>query len=114
MSALNRKVGQRIAEQRRLAGLSQAQLAERVGFATETISRMETGAAMPSLARIDSIARALDVDLAELFRFRSRTAPEDVAIERLVWLMSRRTASEIGLVIDVAARIVEHLGPAAR
>jgi transcriptional regulator with XRE-family HTH domain len=109
MTPFERKVGRRIADQRRLTGLSQARLAEKVGVAVETISRLETGAAVPSISRLASIADALKLELHELVRLRPRDRPEDRAMERLVWLMSRRTAREIDLMTSLAAAILDHM-----
>ena len=108
MERIERTLGQRIAEQRRIAGLSQARLAEKMNVSTETISRLETGATMPSVVRLVSLARALGVELHELFRVRPGGDAGSRAIEKLVWQMSRRSVREIEMVIDVAARIFEH------
>src|SRR5687767_3095188 len=108
MRPLGKTLGQRVAGQRRLAGLTQAQLAEKVGTASETISRLETGAATPSLAKIGAVADALGIDLYELFRTRPLDNPEDIALKKLIWMMSRRTAGEIVLVTDLAASIFAH------
>jgi transcriptional regulator with XRE-family HTH domain len=109
MTTIDKRVGQRIAELRRLAGLSQAQLADKVGTATETISRLETGAAMPSLARLGSIAQVLGVELYELLRLGSQGDQREKALERLRWMMSRRTVGEIDLVVSIAASALDHL-----
>ena len=108
MKVIGRTVGRRIAEQRRLAGFSQARLAERLNLSPETISRLETASAMPSIGRLASIADALEIELEQLFRTRKTGDPRDRAIERLVWLMSRRTAEDVEMLIDIAARIFEH------
>jgi transcriptional regulator with XRE-family HTH domain len=110
MKNIDKTIGRRIAELRRLAGLSQARLADSIGTATETISRLETGAAMPSLARLAAIARVLGVELHQLVRVRPGGDPQHAALERLVLLMSRRTAGEIELVVDVAASVLDHIG----
>ena len=110
MNTVDQKVGRRIASERRIAGYTQAELAEKVGTAPETISRLETGAAMPSLHRIAAVARALDIDLHQLFWARPKGRPEDEAIERHVWLLSRRTATEIDLVTTLAAAVLKHVG----
>lgn len=109
MTAIDKRVGQRIAELRRLAGLSQAQLADKVGTAMETISRLETGAAMPSLARLGTIAHALGVELHELLRLGSKDDPRDKALEKLLWMTSRRTVTEIDLVASIAASVLGYL-----
>jgi transcriptional regulator with XRE-family HTH domain len=103
--SLVEKVGFRIAQQRRLAGLSQARLAEMLEVEPETLSRLETGKSMPSLTTLEAIAEALEIELRELFRLRSTDTLEDAAIERLVWLVSPRPVTEIELVIDLASRI---------
>jgi len=116
MNSIEKRIGRRIAELRRLSGLSQARLADSIGTATETVSRLETGAAMPSLARLAAVAQALGVELHELLRVRPGSEAQHRALERLLLMMSRRTAGEIDLVIDVAALVLDHVGryPAAR
>jgi len=109
MKSIDKTIGRRISELRRLAGLSQARLADSIGTATETISRLETGIAMPSLARLGAIAQALGVELHELLRIRPGSEPQHRALERLVVMMARRTAGEIDLVIDIAALVLDHV-----
>ena len=109
MDSLDKMVGGRISERRRSAGWSQARLAERVNVSTETISRLETGATMPSLTRLAAIARALDVDLPDLFR-RDDGDEHQRALKRLSVLMSDRTAREIELVTGLADLILDFMG----
>jgi transcriptional regulator with XRE-family HTH domain len=109
MDFLDGIVGRRIAEWRRSAGWSQARLAEKVNLSTETISRLETGATIPSLVRLAAIARALDLELADLFR-RDRDGDEhERALEHLHSLMSRRTAKEIELIAVLADQILDFI-----
>jgi transcriptional regulator with XRE-family HTH domain len=102
-------VGARIAERRRVVGWSQARLAENVNLSTETISRLETGTTMPSLTRLASIARALEVDLPDLVR-HDQADEHARAIEHLRALMSRRTAKEIDLIAALAGPILDFVG----
>jgi transcriptional regulator with XRE-family HTH domain len=97
----------RVRELRTLNGFTQSQLAERVGVANETISRMETGKAMPSLRTIAKLADVLQTDFVELFRFRRDQSPHEAAIDRLRWLMRRRSVTDIELVIDLVTLIFE-------
>ena len=53
---------------RRRAGLSQAQLAEYCGVSNGTIGNIECGVTKPSFDLIFSIAKALSVQAAELFK----------------------------------------------
>lgn len=53
------KIGQRIAELRKEAGLSQRDLAERTGFNPSNIARIETGRYSVGLDVLSKIASAL-------------------------------------------------------
>ncbi|WP_428562933.1 MAG: PAS domain S-box protein [Solidesulfovibrio sp. DCME] len=61
--------GRRLRQLRRLAGLTQVALAERSGVSLEHLNKIERGAAAPSLAAIEALHRALDLDPASLFLF---------------------------------------------
>jgi len=58
--------GRRIAEAREQRGLTQEQLAERVGVSRSTIARIETGAATPGLDVGLTLARELGVPAEKL------------------------------------------------
>ena len=52
-------LGMKIASARKAAGLTQAELAERVGTKQASISKIETGRVVPTLPVLDRIARAV-------------------------------------------------------
>ena len=52
-----------IREARRRAGVSQAELARRIGTTQSAIARLERGKTEPSLKRVREILRALGLDL---------------------------------------------------
>lgn len=108
MTTLEERLGQRIARQRRAAGLTQAQLAEKVDVQPETISRVETGHRTASLELIAHLSEALELELHELFRLHDRDNPQDSAMERLLWFASRLSPAEIELVMDVGAAVLGH------
>ena len=56
-------------EHRKLAGLSQAELAARVGCRRETIVKLESGKYNPSLKLAMDIAEELDASVYDLFFF---------------------------------------------
>ena len=60
-------VGKRIRHRRWLAGVTQQQLAERVGIKFQQIQKYETGANRVSASRLWDIAEALDVDVSFFF-----------------------------------------------
>lgn len=107
MSNVERNIGGRVAGLRRGKGLTQAQLAEMVDVATETISRLERGVSMPSLKTLENIARFLDVPLKALFDFeRSRVlkrphvlqeSHSEKGLEKIVVLLKYKKAEDIRL-----------------
>ena len=56
-----------IAKYRQQAGLTQEQLAEKLGVGNETVSRIERGVILPSLVRLSDIADHLNCRTEELF-----------------------------------------------
>lgn len=108
MKTIEERLGQRIARQRKAAGLTQAELAEKVNVQPETISRVETGIRTASLGLLGHLAEALELELHELFRLNDGDDPKNRAIERLLWFASRLSPSEIELVMDVGAAVIGH------
>ncbi len=107
MSVVEKKLGQNVYEHRKQAGLTQSELASRINVSTETISRLERGAAIPSLARIEEIATALGVDLPKLFQFQTGAGPKTRAIDRLVSVVCRHRAEDINTIADISSRILQ-------
>ena len=69
---IQKKLGRRIAELRKARGLTQPQLAKRVGCSTEFISLVERGVNAPSVAGLEKFTKALQVTLVKLFTFERR------------------------------------------
>jgi transcriptional regulator with XRE-family HTH domain len=69
---LQKKLGLRIAELRRLRKVTQEQLAEAVGCSVEFVSLVERGVNAPSVAGLEKFAKALKVDARELFTFAEK------------------------------------------
>ena len=65
-----RLLGLNIAYYRKLKGLSQEKLAERVGISRTHMSRIETADCAVSLDVVFGLADALEVPLSSLFDFR--------------------------------------------
>lgn len=82
MRTAKQLLGARIKELRKGRGITQDQLAERVGLATRYISMIEVGRSSPSLETVENIARALDVQMKVLFDF-AHLDPEATSSEGL-------------------------------
>src|SRR5262245_22538904 len=70
-------VGARVARLRKLRGLTQAGLAERASFSTDTVKKVEQGRIPPSPAFVGTVARALDVDPSYLYGLAERDLVEE-------------------------------------
>lgn len=99
-----RGVGPRIAYARRVAGLTQAELARAAGVALGTIRKVERGERGVSDAVLDSIAAALGTDPARLLPDRER--PEDRVHQEmpdLAAVLAEHEAPEDGPIRSLAA-----------
>jgi transcriptional regulator with XRE-family HTH domain len=64
---LAERVGRRVAEERRAAKLTQARLAELCGLQLRSFQDLEAGLLNTTLATIESVAAALNIDPVKLF-----------------------------------------------
>ena len=62
------RLANRIKEKRSELGLTQAELAERVGVTRKTVNTVENGVFVPSTLLALKLAKALSVQVEELFR----------------------------------------------
>lgn len=75
----NQKIGTFIATLRKEQGLTQEQLAEKLGVSNRSVSRWENGKTLPDFSIMQALSDVLGVSLAELFcgRRSDDTRPED-------------------------------------
>ena len=85
--------GHLVREARRRAGLTQAQLAGRLGTTQSAIARLERGGSEPSFAKVAAAARACGVELV----------PRLIDIDEADWSVA---STNLGLSVD--ARIRQH------
>ena len=60
------KFGERLAGWRKAAGLSQSELASRVGVRQQAISQLESGQYLPRQVLVETLADALGIELGEV------------------------------------------------
>lgn len=77
-SEINKKLGERIKYLRMQRGLSQEKLAEAIDIATTSLSYVETGRGFMTLVTLEKLARALNVELSEIFQFSSLQTTEEM------------------------------------
>jgi transcriptional regulator with XRE-family HTH domain len=84
------KIGGSVAAIRKENGWTQGGLAERIGVETETVSRFERGATLPSLVTLQRLALALNTTMADLIGEGS-SMPNDQARVISAWLADLRS-----------------------
>ncbi|MEJ0063287.1 MAG: helix-turn-helix transcriptional regulator [Alphaproteobacteria bacterium] len=68
---LNRQLGQRVKQLRRLKGLTQEELADAINRSVDTVSNIERGFSSTRLDTVAQLAKVLSVTLPEMFDFPS-------------------------------------------
>jgi len=93
-------VGLRVRQLRLATGLTQAELAERVEAAPETVSRVERGKLAPSADLVERIATALGVKTDDVLSRKpvKKKAEHRPAIQRVVALLEPMTDTEVDAV----------------
>jgi transcriptional regulator with XRE-family HTH domain len=109
-----KELGRRIAAYRRIAGMTQEQLAEKLRVTPETISRFERGVIAPSFERLEMLAAAFRVTLRDLFDFQARTpaAPhktaKNQALDALVRILRNRSVDEVRQIGMILRRVLAY------
>lgn len=105
--SLASRLGAKLAARRKERGQTQSELAERVGVDTETISRFERGAALPSLLTLEKISRSLQVGVGELLAESTAQADDQAGLFSM-W-MAELNEADRGFVLDLVKSACSHL-----
>ena len=73
-----RLVGERVQLLRKRKGLSQEELASKIGIDTKSLSRLERGAHYPSMETLERIRTELVVELKDFFDFDPQPSAEEM------------------------------------
>lgn len=106
-SALAIRLGANLAAKRKNRNWTQAELAERVGVDTETISRFERGATLPSLSTLERLAQTMRTPLIELLT-ESSIHSDDQAVTLSAWINDLSESDRL-VVLDLTKRLCQHL-----
>ena len=100
-------VGRAIAKQRVRSGLTQEEVAERLGIGNEAVSRIERGIVVPNIERLVEFANIFDCEVADLLTEAS-SRPDDQAtrISRLLMTLDHEDRQ---LIVDLVERLAERL-----
>lgn len=70
--------GRKLADIRNKKGLTQEDLAEIIGYSANHISKIELSRANPSFDLLLKVTNALDIDIKDLFDFRTEQSEEEL------------------------------------
>jgi transcriptional regulator with XRE-family HTH domain len=111
------RLGARLRDARKAAGLSQAELAEQVGLSVESVSRAERGSITPTVWTLVRFADVLRLDLAKLIRGAEpppkKGSPRRPQLERVVRIIEELDDDQLEVLGDFL-RSVARPRPATR
>ena len=103
------QLGRRVRLFRRQRGLTQAQLAERVGVSDNFIGMIERGRGHPTLETISGVAKALEVGLHDLFQEEERLGSTGEVVEELNRLLEGRPVDQAELILAITKAVLSRV-----
>lgn len=100
-------VGRAIAKQRIRSGLTQEEVAERLGIGNEAVSRIERGVVVPNIKRLVAFAGIFGCDVSDLLTEAS-SRPDDQA-NRISRLLMQLDHEDRLMVLELVERLAERL-----
>lgn len=94
------KIGQKIRKIRKAHGLSQEELAEKIGISTTHMSHIETGNTKLSLSVFVDIANALEVRTDELLD-NPTSETTSTSLDEIATVLDRCNAQEAKVIADI-------------
>lgn len=94
-----RTLGTMIAALRKQAGMTQLELAEKMGVTDKAVSKWERDLSCPDVASLPRLAEIFDVSVDELMQARTKAAPDSVANapDNILTLIFRALALAMGV-----------------
>lgn len=84
------EIGKGIAARRKQAGLSQEELAQRLGLTRQAVSRWESGAALPTVDNLVELARVLDASVDDLLQLTREEKQAGLSAESVGLLLDEQ------------------------
>ncbi len=106
MAILSKLLGQRIKDLRKRNKLTQAALAEIIGMETTNLCKLENGGQLPKEENIEKIARALQINIKDLFDFGYMKSLNTLK-EELIEIINNSTRQDLELYYKIIMAIKE-------
>jgi len=106
-AAINRQIGKTIARKRKIANLTQEEVAEELGIGTEAFSRIERGLVSPGIHKLYELADLFDCGV-ETFLVEGSKRPSDQAAY-VDQMLSHNSVADRQLIISMVEKLSSHL-----
>ena len=106
MKEIINQIGNNIKEQRKKAGFTQAELAEKINVDPKYISRLETGTSTPSISTVIKISEVLKIDFQSFFVTESLEKRNQMT-NSIVLKLSKANIKELRTIFDMVSLIVD-------
>lgn len=101
------QVGKRLADLRRRAGFTQAQVAEKLGIAPETMSRLERGQQWTDFETFSALAKLYGVEWADLMAVTpGAKGGKKAVLQEVVDLLRPASKAQLEMVRELAKVVV--------
>lgn len=97
------QIGQCIAKRRLAAGLTQDQVAEKLGIGYEAVSRMERGVTIPTVIRLADLAEVFGCGIQELL-IESSVRPDDQA-EQIKNMLAELNSEDRNMILETIQKL---------
>ena len=104
----NEKIGKFILELRKQKGMTQKELAEKIGVSDKTISKWECGNSIPDITYLEALCNSLDISVNELLSGERLTdeSYSEKAEENIIALMKENECNKRGIHVQIVLGIL--------
>ena len=105
--SINKKIGDTIARKRKIAGLTQEEVAEGLRIGTEAFSRIERGLVSPGIFKLYELADLFNCGV-ETFLIEGSSRPSDQAAY-IDQMLMRNSVVDRQVIVSVVEKLSNHL-----
>ena len=98
---MKKTLGAMIAEQRKQHGMTQLELAEKMGVTDKAVSKWERDLSCPDMTSLPRLAEILGISVEELLQIKKEAAAPVNKVSELVDLAPRAIAMAMGIAVTV-------------
>ncbi len=109
MDTIYRQIGEHIRAARIARSKTQAEISEVAGIDESFFGQIERGVAVPSIKTLVGVAKALDVDVRDLFPSSARPDAFNVQVSSISAAISALSEKDRAVIIQIVSTLSTHL-----